>query len=456
MSAPADLTAALRAAVNGRVLTAGDPDYDDARALFAGGMDRHPASIVRPAGTDDVASVVRIVAEAGLPLAVRGGGHSAVGHGVIDDAIVLDLRAMRTLDIDLDERTAWAETGLTAGEYTNAAAEHGLATGFGDTGSVGIGGITLGGGIGFLVRKYGMTIDDLLAVELVTADGQIRLVDAEREPDLFWAIRGGGGNFGVATRLRFRLHEVPTIVGGILILPATSASITSFVAEASAASDELSTIANVMPAPPMPFVPEELHGTPVILAMLTFAGDTEAGERAVAPFRAIANPIADMVRPMTYPEMYMPEDEDYHPISSVRSMFVDDIDASSADTILEHLDRSSAQMAVAQLRVLGGAMARVPAEATAFAHRARGIMVNVATIYPSAEERPVHERWVEDLATAIRRDQTGVYVNFLGDEGEGRVREAYPGATWDRLAAVKARYDPANLFRYNQNIPPTP
>ena len=236
-----------------------------------------------------------------------------------------------------------------------------------------------------------MTIDDLLAAEIVTADGEVRHVDDEHDPDLFWAIRGGGGNFGVATRLRFRLHEVPTIVGGILILPATTDAIASFIAEALDAPDELSTIANVMPAPPMPFVPEELHGTPVILAMLTYAGDTDAGERAVAPFRAIATPIADMLRPMTYPEMYMPEEGDYHPISSVRSMLVDEIDASSAGTILEHLDTSTAQMAVAQLRVLGGAMARVPAEATAFAHRDRRIMVNVATIYERAEDRPVHE-----------------------------------------------------------------
>ena len=451
-----ELTKGLRSAVRGRVLTTGDPGYDDARALFAGGMDRRPASIVRPAGADDVAAVVRAVGGAGLPLAVRGGGHSAVGHSVIDDAVVLDLRDMRALDIDVDGRSAWAQTGLTAGEYTTAAGEHGLATGFGDTGSVGIGGITLGGGIGFLVRKHGMTIDDLLAAEIVTADGEVRQVDADHDPDLFWAIRGGGGNFGVATRLRFRLHEVPTIVGGILILPATTDTIASFIAEALDAPDELSTIANVMPAPPMPFVPEELHGTPVILAMLTYAGDTDAGERAVAPFRAIATPIADMLRPMTYPEMYMPEEGDYHPISSVRSMLVDEIDASSAGTILEHLDRSTALMAVAQLRVLGGAMARVPAEATAFAHRDRRIMVNVATIYERAEERPVHEGWVEGLARALSHGETGVYVNFLGDEGEARVREAYPGATWDRLTSIKARYDPTNLFRYNQNIPPAP
>jgi len=256
MRTATELTTALRSAVHGRVLTADDTGYDDARALFAGGMDRRPASIVRPDGADDVAVVVRAVGDAGLPLAVRGGGHSAVGHGVIDDAVVLDLRDMRALDIDVDGRTAWAQTGLTAGEYTTAAAQHGLATGFGDTGSVGIGGITLGGGVGFLVRKHGMTIDDLLAAEIVTADGEVRQVDDEHEPDLFWAIRGGGGNFGAATRLRFRLHEVPTIVGGIMILPANTDSIASFIAEASGAPDEHSTIAKDKPAPPMPFVPE--------------------------------------------------------------------------------------------------------------------------------------------------------------------------------------------------------
>ena len=216
-------------------------------------------------------------------------------------------------------RTAWAETGLTAGEYTTAAGAYGLATGFGDTGSVGIGGITLGGGVGYLVRKHGLTIDDLLAAEIVTADGQLLRVDAETHPDLFWAIRGGGGNFGVATRFQFRLHEVDTIVGGILILPATPDIIASFIAEAEAAPEELSTIANIMPAPPMPFVPAEHHGQLIIMALICYAGAIEAGERAIAPFRALATPIADMVRPMRYPEIYPPEQEDYHPVASRRA-----------------------------------------------------------------------------------------------------------------------------------------
>ncbi len=444
----------LRAVLNGRVIAPDDAGYDEARTVFLGGIDRRPAVIVRVADATDVSRVVSLARETGLELAVRSGGHSGAGHSVSEGGIVLDLSDMRALDIDAQRRTAWAQTGLTAGEYTTAAGAHGLATGFGDTGSVGIGGITLGGGVGYLVRKHGLTIDDLLAAEVVTADGRLLRVDAETHPDLFWAIRGGGGNFGVATRFQFRLHEVDTIVGGMLMLPATPDTIASFIAEAEAAPEELSTIANVMPAPPMPFVPAEHHGRLSIMAMLVYAGSTEAGERAVAPFRALARPIADMVRPMRYPEIYPPEEEGYHPVAVGRTMFVDAIDRSVAETILDHLQASDATMRVAQLRVLGGAMARVPVEATAFAHRASRIMVNLAAFYDGPEDRAVREAWVANFAAALQQGDSGAYVNFLGDEGEARVRAAYPGATWDRLAVIKARYDPTNLFRLNQNIPP--
>ena len=390
-----------------------------------------------------------------LPLAVRSGGHSLARHSVTEGGIVLDLRDMRALEIDAQQRIASAETGLTAGEYTTAAGAHGLATGFGDTGSVGIGGITLGGGIGYLVRKYGLTIDDLLAAEVVTADGQVLQVDEGSHPDLFWAIRGGGGNFGVATRFRFRLHQLDQVVGGMLLLPATPDLIASFVAEAEAAPEELSTIANVMPAPPLPFVPAEHHGRLVIMATLVHAGAVEDGQRAVAPFRALAEPIADMVRPMPYPEIYPPEEGGFHPTAVSRTMLVDAVDRDATAAIVEHLEASTAPMRVAQLRVLGGAMARVPAEATAFAHRASRLMVNVAAIYGRPEEAEDHEAWVDRFAAALRNGDARAYVNFLGDEGQARVREAYPGSTWERLAAVKRRYDPTNLFHLNQNIPPT-
>ena len=452
---PTDLSIPeLRATMNGRVIGPEDADYDEARTVFYGGIDRRPAAIIRVVDATDVSKVVVLARDAALELAIRSGGHSTAGHSVSDGGIVLDLSDMRALEIDPEGHTAWAEAGLTAGEYTAAAAAHGLATGFGDTGSVGIGGITLGGGVGFLVRKYGLTIDDLLAADVVTADGELRRVDAETNPDLFWAIRGGGGNFGVATRFQFRLHELTSFVGGMLFLPATPDVIAAFIAEAEAAPEELSAIANVMPAPPMPFLPAEHHGELVIMALLAYAGDTHAGEGALAPFRALAPPIVDMVRPMSYAEMYLPDEPDYHPIASGHTMFVDNIDFEEAVTIVDHLEASTAMLRVAQLRVLGGAMARVPVEATAFAHRRSRIMVNVAAVYEQPEDAEIHEPWVTGFAAALRQSDKGAYVGFLGPDGAARIREAYPGATWDRLVEIKTRYDPTNLFRLNQNIPP--
>jgi FAD/FMN-containing dehydrogenase len=440
--------------LKGRVIEPDDPDYERARTVFPGTIDRRPAAIVRVADATDVSRVIAYARETGLELAVRSGGHSTAGHGVTDGGIVLDLSDMRALEIDPESRTAWAESGLTAGEYTTAAARQGLATGFGDTGSVGIGGITLGGGVGFLVRKHGLTIDDLLAAEVVTADGELLYADAETHPDLFWAIRGGGGNFGVATRFKFRLQPLESFVGGMLFLPATPDLVASFVAEAEAAPEELSTIANVMTAPPLPFVPEEVHGQTLVMAMVAYAGDVEEGERAIAPLRALAEPIADMVRPMSYAEMYPPEEEEYRPVAVAKNMFVDSVGLGAAATIVERVQASDAMMAATQIRVLGGAMARVPADATAFAHRSSRIMVNVAAIYQRPEELPRHEAWVNGLSDELLQDDRGVYVGFLGDEGEERIRAAYPGPTWDRLRQVKRQYDPENVFRLNQNIPP--
>ena len=304
------------------------------------------------------------------------------------------------------------------------------------------------------MRKHGLTIDDLLAAEIVTADGRLLHVDAEHDPDLFWAIRGGGGNFGVATRFRYRLHPVGTVTGGLLVLPATADVVAGFVAAAEAAPEELSTIANVLTAPPLPFLPPEWHGKLVVLAMLVHAGALDEGERAVAPFRALATPLADMVRPMPYSDIYPPEDPGFRPHAAARTMFLDAVDNAVAETILGRLEDSTAMMRAAQLRVLGGSLARVPADATAFAHRQSRIMVNVAAIYGNPDEAPVHEAWAADTMIALRQTDTGAYVNFVGDEGEERIHAAYPGATWERLTEVKRRYDPGNLFRLNQNISP--
>jgi FAD/FMN-containing dehydrogenase len=443
----------LPSEIEGRIIRPDDPDYDETRQILSGVYDRRPAVIVRAANADDVARVVRFARETGIELAVRAGGHSNAGHSSTDGGIMLDLRDMDGLEIDPESRTAWAEGGLTAGAVTSQLAEHGLAIPFGDTGSVGIGGLTLGGGVGYLVRKHGMAIDNLIAAEIVTADGELLRVDAEHHPDLFWAIRGGGGNYGVVTRFQFRLQPLDGIVGGMLVLPATPETIAGFIAAAEAAPDELSTIANVMSAPPMPFLPEEAHGKVVILAMLAYAGDAADAERVLAPFRELAEPLADMLRPMSYPEMFPPEDPNYHPTAAATTMFVDRVDRGTAETILQFLESSDATMRVAQLRVLGGAMARVPADATAFAHRSSPIMVNLAAFY-GPDDRARRKEWVAEFAEALNQGNPGAYVNFLTDEGPERVRAAYPGATWDRLASVKARYDPTNLFRLNQNVPP--
>ena len=309
----------LRSTVSGRVIGPDDDGYDEARTVMSGEFDRRPGAIVRVADTADVAAVIAFARQRGLELTVRSGGHSGAGHSTTDGGIVIDLRELTTLEIDVAGRTAWAGTGLTAAEFSTAVAAHGLAVGFGDTGSVGIGGITLGGGVGYLVRKYGLTIDSLLAAEIVTADGRVLETNAETHPDLFWAIRGGGGNFGVATRFRYQLHHVPTVVGGMLILPADPDTIAGFIAAAEAAPDELSTIANVMPCPPMPFVPEEHHGKLVVMALMAFAGEAEASEPVLAPFRSLATPLVDMLQPITYPEMFPPDDPAYRPTAAART-----------------------------------------------------------------------------------------------------------------------------------------
>jgi FAD/FMN-containing dehydrogenase len=442
------------AEIEGQVITPEDAAYDQARTVFYGGIDKRPAAIIRVANAADVRRVVSIARDEGHELAVRSGGHSIAGHSTTDGGVVLDMRGMSKIDIDPQARTAWAETGATAIQVTEAAAKYGLAVGFGDSGSVGISGITLGGGIGFLVRKHGLTIDSLLAADIVTADGRQLRVDTNEHPDLFWAIRGGGGNFGVVTRLKFRLHELKQFTGGILVLPATPETIAGFAAAALTAPDELSTIANIMPAPPMPFLPKEVHGRLVILGMMAYAGDDESGARAMAPFRKLATPLADMVKPMPYTGMYLPEDPNVHPTAVARTMFVDSVDKAAASTIFEYLSKSDPGMRVAQLRALGGAMARVPADATAFAYRSRAMIVNVAAFYTGPEDRVVRAAWVSEFAKALQPNETGVYVGFLNDEGHARVRAAYPGSTWDRLTKIKAIYDPTNMFRLNQNIPP--
>ncbi len=445
---------ALSSGLDGRLIQPRDDGYDAMRAVMYGGFDLHPRAIVRAKSAADIQTVVTVAAANGVELAVRSGGHSNAGHSSTDTGIVLDLRDLKAIEIDEANKTVWAETGVTAEELTKATTAKNLVVGFGDAGSVGIGGITLGGGVGYLSRKWGLTIDSLLAAEIVTADGKLLTVDATHEADLFWAVRGGGGNFGVAVRLKYKLNDLPAFTGGMLCLPATPETIAGFVAAATAAPDELSTICNVMPAPPMPFLPAEVHGKLVILGMLAYAGDDEAAQRALAPFRALATPYADFIKAGPYLSMYPPEDPDYHPTAAGRNLFMNRIGLTEAQQIVDTLNASDATFRVTQIRVLGGAISRVPSEATAYAHRSAPIMVNVAAFYTTPEDQVKQTKWVDRYMDDLRQDEAGAYVNFLAAEAPERINAAYPAATLARLRQVKKQYDPRNLFKLNQNIVP--
>ncbi len=453
-TSPHDL-AAFAAGISGTVIRPEDESYEHARQVHNVNTDLRPLAIVQAASAVDVARTVTFARQTGLELAIRGGAHSLAGFGTSEGGIVLDLGAMKGLHIDPIRRLAWAQAGLRAGEYTAVAAEHGLATPFGDTGSVGIAGLTLGGGIGWLARKYGLAIDALVSVELVTADGRIVIASENEHPDLFWAVRGGGGNFGVVTRFQFRLYPVSMIVGGALFLPPTRDVLRGLESVAAAAPEALTTISTLMPAPPAPFIPAAIHGQPTLAVMFVFDGDMAAGQAALAPFRALATPMAELVMPMPYPGIYeMLKDAEQRSAASHRSLFLETLDDAAVDTILERMAAPSSPVAMTQIRILGGAMARVGVDDTAFAHRKAPVMVTLITPFEDMAEAPVHAAWTHAYYEALRPRSMGVYSNFLEVEGAARIHEAYPEATYRRLADVKRRYDPTNLFRRNQNIAP--
>jgi FAD/FMN-containing dehydrogenase len=334
MALAPDLMSTLRETVQGEVVTPEQGElYETARLVEAAAADLYPAAVVRAATTTDVQAVVDLARERGLDLAIRGGGHSTAGHGTIEGGVVLDLSGLKDLQIDPAARTARAGAGLTAGEYVRATGEHGLTTPFGDTAAVGIAGITLGGGMGLLTRRHGMTIDSLLGVEIVTADGQLRTVDADHEPELFWALRGGGGNFGVVTSLTFRLVEVASATGGTLVLPATAEVLSGFLAAAAAAPEELTTIVSVMPCPPVLFVAPEHHGRTVLFAQLVHVGGPDDADQALAPFRALATPLADLVATRPYADL-LGWEEIPRVTAVTRTQFLDHVDEASAAGII--------------------------------------------------------------------------------------------------------------------------
>ncbi len=440
----------------GRLIAPGAADSERARRVRNAAVDRRPTLIAVAADAADAALVVAKARDLGLPLVVRAGGHSMAGHGTGDGALLLDLSEMRDVEIDVAGRTAWAEAGVLAGEYTSATHAHGLVTPFGDTGSVGVAGITLGGGIGWLVRKHVMTIDSLLAVEIVTADGRHLTASAVEEPDLFWAVRGAGANFGVVTRLQFRLHPLSDVLAGHILLPATHDVLRHLVPTLLDAPDELTAMPNIVLAPEDPAIPDQHGGRLVLHLSVAWSGSAHDGERALAPLRALGAPISDNVSWQPYPALFSPVDRDAEPIWGVssRALFIDTHDDAMIDAIERRLTEPGAPGALVQLRVLGGAMARVPGGATAFGWRDRRALAWLITPYEEVGQAAAMEAWTASFRAELPADDAATYVNFMGDEGADAVHHAYPPSAWARLRELKRRYDPDNVFRANHNIRP--
>jgi FAD/FMN-containing dehydrogenase len=446
----------FQARVSGRCIGPGDGAYDRARHVWNTAIDRHPVLVVQPADATDVISALEFARVHDLPVATRGGGHSPAGYGTVDDGLVVDLSGMKRVVVDAETHVARADAGLTWREYNARTHAHGLATPGVDVAAVGIGGSTLSGGMGWLMRKHGMTIDNVLAVELVTADGQAITATAAEHPDLFWALRGGGGNFGIATAFLYRLHDVDTVLGGAIVHPATHRGLRAYAEAVADAPDELTTLSFVTKAPPLPFLPAEAHGTPVHLILPCYAGDPEAGQRALGPLRALtAKPLADTTSVTTYTALY--DFTDMAAVSrphAVRNAYLRELADEAIELILDFVDRSTSPLGLIALRELGGAMARVPVDATAFAHRDKGFYIAADNSWENDPEPERHVAWANDFLRAVAPYTEGAYAGFMDDEGEERLRAAYPRDTLRRLASVKRMYDADNLFRQNPNIRP--
>lgn len=449
----------LRARFRGALLRPGEEGYEEARRVWNGAIDRRPALVARCAGADDVVEAVRFARERELPVSVRGGGHAVAGHAVCDGGLMIDLSLMKSIRVDPQARTARAAGGVLWAELDRATQRFGLATTGGIISHTGIGGLTLGGGLGHLMRKHGLTVDNLLSVDLVTSDAERMHVDGESGPDLFWGLRGGGGNFGIATSLEYRLHPVgPIVLGGPIFWPLADApEVLRCVRDfAPGAPDELGITIAVRLAPPMPFLPPEEYGKPVVGLVLVWAGDVAEGQKAIAPLREIASPIADVVRPVPYLSIQSmldggaPHGMHYYWKSHRLPNLSDEV----IDVLVGRVERITSPFSQISGWAVGGAVSRTDPEATAVGEREVGFEINIVSAWqPPDPDGPRHTAWVREGWEALRPQSTGVYANFISDEGAAGVEAAY-GERLQRLTALKDRYDPTNFFRLNANIPP--
>ena len=443
--------------LQGELILPGDPDYEAARGIWNGSYDHHPSMIVRCTGVEDVRAAITFAREQNMAVSVRSGGHSPAGYSTNEGGMVIDLSRMKAITVDPEQRTARLEAGLTWNEVAQTLQPYGLALTSGDTGTVGVSGLLLGGGIGWMVRKYGLTLDHLRAVELVTADGQFLQASADEHADLFWGLRGGGGNFGIATAFEVDLHPAGIVLGGAVFyeMAEAEAILREYSRYALTAPEELTTMAMLMAAPPAPFIPPAKQGSSVVAILICYTGDLAQGEQVVAPLRKLGTVVSDIVAPIPYPVMFAFTEEAARPgfPQYVRSLFAQTLSDEAMQTIVSAARHAISPETMMQIRILGGAMSRIPADATAFAHRDKQAMISVFDTELHLGNRE-HQARAEQLWHTLSPYIEGVYVNFLMDEGEQRVHQAYPPATYARLAALKRRYDPTNLFHYNQNIVP--
>jgi FAD/FMN-containing dehydrogenase len=451
----------LRDSIHGPVIAPDDEGYDAARAIWNGAIDRRPACIARCTGVADVVAAVRFARERELLVAVRSGGHGVGGHALCDDGLVIDLSPMKGIRVDPAARIARAEAGVLWGELDRETQLHALATVGGIVTHTGIAGLTLGGGIGWLMRKHGATVDNLLSVDLVTAEGGLVTASADEHPDLFWGIRGGGGNFGVVTSLEYRLHPVgPIVLAGPIFHPLEDArEVLAFYREfIAAAPDELTTIFELSVAPPAPFLPEDVHGKPIVMVGACYAGAPEDGIEVVRPLKEFGNPLVDLLEPKLYTALQsmfdpsVPHGWHRYWKSVELPALTDDV----IDTLVEHASAQTSPKSYCIVFQLGGALARAREDETAFSQRDATYNVNINAVW--TEDDPESERhvaWARDFFSAMQPHAGGrVYVNFLGDEGAKRVRQAYGDRQYERLVELKRAYDPTNFFRLNQNIEP--
>ncbi len=439
----------------------GDQLYDSARAIWNGAIDKRPAAILRCTGVADVVQAVRFAREENLTVSVKGGGHNVAGTAVCDDGLMLDLSAMKGMRVDPITRTARGQPGLLWGEFDRETQVFGLAAPGGVVTHTGIAGLTLGGGIGWLMRKHGLTCDNLLSADVVTADGQFVRASSDENPDLFWGLKGGGGNFGIVTSFEYALHPLgPTVMAGVVVHPAEQAArVLAFYRDyIAAAPDELNTIANLRWAPPAPWLPQGVHGRPVVVIAVLYAGPVEEAEPKVKPLRTFGEPLVDLIRPTPYVahqgmfDASVPHGWRYY----WKSQDIGTLTGATIDALVAHAWQAPSHLSYTIIFHLGGAVRRISEAGAAFGGRAAEHTININSVWTEPAEDPTpHTTWARTLWSALQPFATGsVYINFLGDEGEERVKAAYGREKFERLAALKRQFDATNFFRVNQNIRP--